>query len=146
MIQIILIAISMMIAAPAFAIHAYRSENCKSATHHLVYKGNYPIGGAFGLSKLNSQEEVEIWEQGEDNEDDENLFEIVKAKVLSSRENKAECGSGDGYAFSETVSKSQIVIQFTKLSKQAEKQTGIQSGTKMKFNCVQTFSTPAQCQ
>lgn len=129
--NIILFAVTMALTVPAFAIHAYRSETCKSETHTLIYQGNYPVGGAYNLIPKNSTEGIELFE-AEDDSVQENEFKITHSKIISSKTKKASCKSDD-YDFDETHTKTQIVIELGK------------AGTNMIFDCKEVFSSPVKC-
>jgi hypothetical protein len=142
-----LAAIAMLISAPAFATHSYRSEQCVSTLgdYQLVYKGNYPVGGPFGLSKRGSSDDIELFAEGDASE--ENLLEVVHGKVVAYGQTFPTC-QGDldeGIDFKHVEWTSQKVYKFTQLSAEAEQKTGIKSGTYMIFNCKESSDTPMKC-
>jgi hypothetical protein len=141
--NIIFLTVSMALTAPAFAMHAYRSETCTSSTHKLVYQGNYPVGGSYSLTKKDTEDGVELYE-AEEKSVQENEFRIRNTKIISSNTTKAECKEDD-YDFEETESKSQMVIELGALSAENEAKVGLKSGTNMIFNCDEVFSAPVKC-
>ncbi len=148
--KLLLVTLTLIISQSTFAVHAYRSETCTSKTHILKYKGNYPLGGAYGLSKIDSESEVEIWDTN-DSESEysgaDNQFKAIGAEITSSKTVKADCGpNNDGFDFEETQTSSVFKMEFSKLSTSDEQKTGIKSGTEMYFRCEETFSMPVSCE
>lgn len=145
------IALLMLLAfsSSAFATHAYRSETCISQStnqaYKLVYKGNYPFGGAFGLSKLGSEEEVELFQKEETADPSVNEFDVVRGKTLSSKVTKDRCTKGDPIRFRNEISKTQTVVNVSNLSAEAEAILDLKSGTYVIFNCNVEYNFPEQC-
>lgn len=142
--------LALVISQSAFATHAYRSETCESQTHSLKYKGNYPLGGAYGLSLKGSNVEVEIWDINDSENQDvdgDNKLQIVGVDVRSTKVVEAECGSNnDGVDFEETLTESVKKIKFVQLSSDDELKLGIKSGTDTYLRCSETFSMPVRCE
>lgn len=149
--QIILVALITLVASSAFATHAYLTQDCLSDTHKLVYQGNYPIGGSYGLSKLQSEDQIKVWDiDGEEENEtvslEENVFKVVESKILSSEEVKASCEGADGVAFEETNLKSEITIKLLNVLKADEAKSGLKTGDTMKLLCDETFAMPVRCE
>jgi hypothetical protein len=133
-------------ASTAFASHAYRSEDCSSAAFKFSYKGNYPIGGSYGLSKINSDKEIELWDKKNADDSSANQFVIEDNKVISSQEAAAPCQDGDDVDFTETTSQISIKVKLTKVSGQDAQALEVKLGDVLSFQCVEIFSVPVHCQ
>ena len=130
--------------ATSFGMHAYRDESCVSSTHKLVYSGE-PVGSAYTLTNLKTNGTTDVYTKEDAAEaPGSGSFEIVASKILSSKMKKDSCKkNSDG--FDEESYKSQMVVNFSKLTQDDEKKSGISSGTYMIFNCSSTESYPANC-
>jgi hypothetical protein len=134
-----------ILSTSVYATHAYRSEVCQSDTHKLVYKGNYPVGGSYGLSDLKGAEEIELWTKEDDSKTEENEFEVINAKTIKNDTIKASCRDGDEIDFDETEFTTEKVIKFNRISTEDEKKSGMNSGSLMIFKCSENLSIPVHC-
>lgn len=132
--------LTVLVNQNAFARHAYRSENCKSQDLSLVYKGNYPVGGMYGISR-GEQEDVPALPLFEDEYkntliDADVLFTELNVKVLEKTPPVSECG------FKHTEWKSEKVIAFDLLTDDAAKSLGLKPGEKLTFICEESTDHP----
>lgn len=126
----------------AFAIHAYRSENCKALNHTLDYKGNYPVGGMYGIS-LNSNPEEDTTalpltdgEYTNTLDDAEVIFNELTSVVLEEKTPVNDC------YFDHQEWTSEKVIEVKLISKDAAKKLGLNEGDKITFICQETTDYP----
>lgn len=145
--RLILLAITVMITSPAFAIRVYHGEECVSTTHKMVFTGSYRVGGAFDLGKLNakSNEIVDVFESNTRASSHVNTIDVERISQLSYKVIPTLCGKGEAYSYSETESESIVEVTFTKLKAEDEALTGIKTGDTMVFQCKQTYSSPIRC-
>lgn len=125
----------------AFATHAYRSEECTSTTHNLSYKGNYPIGGLFGLSVKGQDTEVSAYplydsETASTLNDAEVIFEDKSWAETSERVPTIACG------FDHEEWTSEKVIEISLISTDASRALGLKKGDQINFTCVETTDYP----
>lgn len=129
------------LSANAFATHAYRSENCKSTTHNLDYKGNYPYGGMYGISLIGQDSETTALPQeyGETQttlEDAEVIFKEVSSKITEDTGEVKEC------YFNHREWTSVKVVEISLISTDAAKNLGLHAGEKITFICEETTDYP----
>lgn len=127
----------------AFAIHAYRSEVCKSETLSLVYKGNYPVGGMYGVSLLMSSNEEDTTalplDDGEYQstlEDASFIFNEISSVKITDKPIENDC------YFDHEEYTSQKVLEVSLISEVAAKKLGVKQGDKILFTCEETFDFP----
>ena len=148
--KLIVLTLALVISQSALATHAYRAETCESQTLLLKYQGNYPLGGAYGLSLKGSNVEVKIWDMNDSENqdvDNDNKLQTIGVDVRSTKVVEAECGpNNDGVDFEETITESVQKIKFVKLSADDELKLGIKSGADTYFRCSETFSMPVNCE
>lgn len=141
----IILAAILTLSSSAFATHAYRAMDCSSASYNLTYKGNYPMGGAYELSKNDLTTGVELFEA--DSETDTSFrLEFADTKIISTDEIKAECKASGDIEFDEQVSTMITKIKITKLTAEEEKNLGLKSGSVLKMQCLQKLSLPVNCE
>ena len=129
------------ISSNAFAAHAYRSENCKSKTHELGYKGNYPFGGMYGISLSGQDSDISAlplfdFEIPNSLEDAEVIFSEKSSRVVKEGVETNDCG------FDHKEWTSQKVIEINLISNDAAKKLGIQQGDKLTFICEESSDIP----
>jgi hypothetical protein len=127
----------------AFATHAYRSENCKSQTHELNYKGNYPVGGMYGVSLLGQEEDdtpaLPLYDASETPnslEDADVIFTEGDSKILSQKPTSHDC------YFDHDEWTSEKTIEVNLISPEAAKKLGLKQGDKMVFTCEESTDYP----
>lgn len=137
----LMIVVVSLLSSSAFA-HAYRTEVCKSGSHELIYKGNYPVGGDYGIKLLGEEEDVlslPVFNGSETEntlEDAEVIFNENSTKVLSQSAPTSDCG----FEHSERLSEKEIEIKL--ITKEASKRLNLKSGEKIIFSCEETFDFP----
>ena len=122
----------------AFANHAYRSQSCTSEKFDLAYLGNYPVGGMYGLSPSNSENQVSALPS------DDTVMTDVNAEVIFtelSSVNIGEAKESKDCDFDHTEWKSKKVIEMTSVSAEAAK-IGLKQGDKITFICEETLDYP----
>lgn len=137
------------LSSSAFAEHAYRSMECRSKTHLLRYKGDEPVGGDYGLSKLGDdieqEEYLEVLSLPSDQSDVYGKDELSSAGVLfneklsanlTEKEKSSECG------FDREEWTSYKTIRFEKVSPAAAKRLDLKQGSEMKFTCEEALEYP----
>lgn len=131
-----------LITQSAFAMHAYRDESCKSKKHELYYKGNYPVGGMYGVTLLGQDEEVSAYPSFEPSgtpnslEDADVIFEEVSSRKISRTKT-----TSDG-CFEHEEWRSKKTIKVTLISEEASQKLGLKQGEKIKFTCDESFDFP----
>jgi len=138
----ILLPVILLISTNAFATHAYRSENCKSATHDLPYKGNYPVGGDYGISLAGQESDIKalpLYDAEETPttlEDTDVVFNEVSSKILTQAPTTNEC------YFEHDEWTSEKVIEISLLTPEAATALGLKQGDKITFICEETTDYP----
>jgi hypothetical protein len=139
----------LLFASTSFATHVYRSETCTSQStdqvYKLVYKGDFAKGGPSGLSKVGSDEEVTLWEKGNESSAGENLFEVLHGKVIKTKVQTDHCLKGYKTTLRNEHNRTQTVVNIANLSAEDEDKLGLKSGTYIIFNCTSQLSTPVKC-
>jgi hypothetical protein len=135
------LAILSIMSSSAFATHAYRSESCKSATHELFYKGNYAIGGDYGIKTIDQTEDIKALPLNDSEttntlDDAEVIFNEGDSKITKEIETTSDCG----FEHQEWRSEKEITINL--ISTEASKILGLKSGDKMTFTCEESFDMP----
>lgn len=130
-----------LLSTNAFAAHAYRSENCKSKTHDFYYKGNYPVGGMYGISLAGQSSDVTalpLFESETPNslEDADVIFSEKSSKVIEEVKTTIDCG------FDHEEWKSEKVIEVNLISKDAANNLSLKQGDKITFICEETRDYP----
>lgn len=126
----------------AFATHAYRSENCKSTTHELNYKGNYPVGGMYGISKAGQENDTsalplfDASETPNTLEDADVIFSEISSEIIEVGPSSNDCG------FDHEEWKSVKVVEINLISNDAAKNLGLSQGYKLTFVCEETTDYP----
>jgi len=125
----------------AFARHAYRSEDCKMKDLSLVYKGNYPVGGMYGISRDGQEEDetaLPLFDGEYQNtlEDANVIFTEMNSKILEETPPVSECG------FEHTEWKSEKVISIDLITDDASKKLGLKAGEKFTFICEESTDYP----
>lgn len=127
----------------AFATHAYRSENCKSLTHELDYKGNYPWGGMYGVSLLGQEEndtpalpQYDGSDKPNTLEDADMIFTEGDSTILHQEPTVHDCW------FDHDKWTSEKTVKINLISPEAGKKLGLKSGDKMTFTCEESTDTP----
>ncbi|MBC7539001.1 MAG: hypothetical protein H7281_09280 [Bacteriovorax sp.] len=134
--------LSMFISSNAFATHAYRSENCKSTTLDLAYKGNYPIGGMYGISLPGQEEDIPalpLFDTSETPNSLENadvIFTENSSIVTEQGETTSDCG------FDHTEWKSEKIIEINLIANDAAKNLSLKQGDKLTFICEESTDYP----
>lgn len=144
LLPLVLSMITAFFSQNAFAIHAYRSEVCKSETLSLVYKGNYPVGGMYGISLLaSSSEEEDTTALPLDDgsyqstlEDANFIFEEISSIKLTEKPTENDC------YFDHEEYTTQKVLEVSLISVDAAKKLGVKQGDKILFTCEETFDFP----
>ncbi len=136
-----ILMLTLFISTNAFATHAYRSEHCKSVTHNLDYKGNYPYGGMYGISLPNEEEDTtalpqEVGETPMSLEDAEVIFRQIDYKITEDAGEVNEC------YFDHREWKSEQTIIIDLISNDAAKKLGLKAGDKITFICEETTDFP----
>lgn len=130
-----------IVSSNAFATHAYRSQNCKSTTHDLVYKGNYPVGGMYGISLAGQEADVPalpLWDSETPNglEDAEVIFSEKSSNVIKKGESSSDCG------FDHEEWTSEKTIEINLISTSASHELGLKKGDKLSFICEESTDYP----
>jgi hypothetical protein len=132
-----------LISNNAFATHAYRSENCKSKskTHDLVYKGNYPVGGMYGISLVEKDTDVlalPLFDSETPNtlDDADVIFSVKLSKVIEKGETAKDCG------FDHKEWKSKKIVEINLISNDAAKKLGLKQGDKLTLICEESTDYP----
>jgi len=126
----------------AFAIHAYRTEDCTSTTHDLYYKGNYPIGGMYGITLKGQEEEttaLPIFDASETPntlEDANVIFNEVSSKITEQSPTTNEC------LFDHDEWESEKIIEVLSISNESSKKLNLKQGDKITFTCVESTDYP----
>jgi hypothetical protein len=125
----------------AFATHAYRSEDCKSKDHELFYKGNYPVGGMYGILKT-GEEEIsalplfDVSETPNSTLDADVIFNELDSKVIEETPTTSDCG------FDHTEWTSEKTIEISLITDDAAKKLGLKKGEEIKFFCSESTDYP----
>lgn len=136
------LSLTVLVSQNAFAIHAYRSETCTSKDHTLDYKGNYPVGGMYGISLNSDLEDYTPALPKEDGEyqttleDADVIFNEISSKVTEESKPVSEC------YFDHDEWKSEKVIEVSLISESAAKKLGLKQGDKITFTCEETTDYP----
>lgn len=131
-----------LISSNAFAMHAYRSEFCKSTTHNLTYNGNYPIGGLYGISLVDQDQNISALPTYDTEdapyslEDADVIFATPSSKVIERSEVTSDCG------FEHEEWKSETTIEISLISADAAKNLGLKKGDKITFICEESTDYP----
>lgn len=131
-----------LISNNAFATHAYRSENCKSQTHDLVYKGNYPVGGMYGISLSGQDTDVSalpLFDSSETPnglEDADVIFSENSSKIIKT----GTPSSDDGFDHEEWTSEK--VVEINLISTEAAQKLSLKTGDKLTFTCEESTDYP----
>lgn len=126
----------------AFATHAYRSENCKSKTHDLNYKGNYPVGGMYGIALAGQDADTpalplfDTSETPNTLEDADVIFSETSSKVIELGPASNDCG------FDHEEWKSEKIVEINLISNDAAKNLGLKQGDKLNFICEESTDYP----
>ncbi|MBY0414075.1 MAG: hypothetical protein K2Q18_07910 [Bdellovibrionales bacterium] len=132
--------VSAFLSKNAFATHAYRSEDCTSSTHNLFYKGNYPLGGMYGMTLVNQEEETSALptEDVENNtlEDAEILFTEIATTITSVPVERTEC------YFDHTDWSSEKVIEISDITALGVNNLGLKKGDRITFTCKESTDFP----
>jgi hypothetical protein len=126
----------------AFATHAYRSENCKSKTLDLAYKGNYPVGGMYGVSLAGQDTDTpalplfDTSEAPNSLDDADVIFTENSSIVTEQGETTSDCG------FDHTEWKSEKIIEINLISNDAAKNLSLNQGDKLTFICEESTDYP----
>lgn len=122
----------MLIFNNAFATHAYRSQNCKSTTHNLAYKGNYPVGGMYGISLVGQETDIPALPLL----DSETPNGLEDAEVIFSENSSNNCG------FDNEEWTSEKTIEINLISPSASHELGLKKGDKLLFICEESTDYP----
>jgi len=130
-----------LISTNVFARHAYRSENCKVKDLSLFYKGNYPYGGMYGMSRDGDVYDVPTLplfdgEYTNTLEDADVIYSELNSKIIKESPPISECG------FEHTEWTSEKVISIDLIAEGASKQLGIKAGDKFTFICEESTDYP----
>lgn len=131
-----------LVSSNAFAAHAYRSEVCKSTTHDLVYNGNYPIGGLYGISLVDLNQNISALPTYDTEdapyslEDADVIFSTPSSKIIERSEVTSDCG------FEHEEWKSETTIEISLISADAAKKLGLKQGDKITFICEESTDYP----
>lgn len=134
-------ALAMGMASSAFATHAYRTMDCQSNDIRLNYKGNYPVGGLYAISRSGSDELLALPNDSETYGEDELksadvVFEIMASTNIGDVKTFPVCG------FDHTEKLTSNMIKLNKVSPEAARKIGVQQGDSLKFVCVEILDTP----
>lgn len=126
----------------AFARHAYRSESCTSTTHDLYYKGNYPVGGMYGMTLKGQEEETtalplfDASETANTLEDANVIFNEVSSKITEQAPTSNDCW------FEHDEWKSEKIVEILSISDESSKKLNLKAGDKMTFICEESTDYP----
>jgi hypothetical protein len=123
----------------SYAIHAYRSEDCVSASHSLNYLGNYPYGGFYGLSKVgheNEEESVHALPLYENDDDVDVVFDTSKEVIITKEPTEHGCL----FDYDEWSSTKDVSI--LKITEAASALLGLKQGDVLSFSCEEASQTP----
>lgn len=132
---------TMSMTSSVFATHAYRTMDCQSNDLQLRYKGNYAVGGDYGISRSGGKEflalpnESEIYGDAELNSADV-VFKIVSATKISEVETSEDCG------FDHTEKQTRTVVNLDRVSPDAGLQLGVNQGDSVTLVCEETLDIP----
>jgi hypothetical protein len=134
-------------APPAFAMHAYYSMECRSGAYQFRYKGNYPVGGDYGLALKTArldQDGQELLVLPND-PDTYGQDELGQAQALFTNVSSRTIGraheSNDG-CFDHSEWRSRGTVRWTHVSEQARQQLGLQENQLVTFTCNETSDIP----
>ena len=127
-------------SSSAFAIHAYRAENCRSGNLHFSYEGNYPVGGYYRIANSTDSHIAipnvpELYSAAEIRDADV-LFTEVSMVVT----NKPTLEVDSNWEHSEWTSTKVIRIERASLSSQNRFQ--IEAGREITFKCHESSTNP----
>jgi hypothetical protein len=127
----------------AFAIHAYRSDDCKYKKISVSYTGNYPVGGYYEI-KNGKKEALKILPSDElENYDDADIKSMPQFTVINRNEGKSKkIPATKNDCFETETRKYEQVIMLTKLSSVQEEQLEIENNELIILKCVEKFSIP----
>jgi hypothetical protein len=128
----------------AFA-HAYRNEYCESDTLKLIYEGNYPYGGSYVISLLETEGEYTLARPLYDYDDSKTPNTLESADVIFSKISTkvTEVGptSSDCW-FDHKEWKSEKIIEVNLINEVASKNLGLKQGDKIIFKCEEDSDIP----
>lgn len=142
--RFVLLTLATLLSSPAFAIHAYRSMDCTSTSHQLHYKGNYPVGGDYGLTRIAERESSEVLALPNEPEiyDEASLnaagvvFSETSSRNLGPVQRAEEC------SFDHEEWRSEKIIRIERISADAAKLLGLRQGESLTFQCSESTDTP----
>lgn len=125
----------------AFAIHAYRTQVCKSSKIDAVYSG-YLIGDYYSLSKNVDSDPVDAIFK-----DDVDMFEEseLKSNIYFTENNYKQIGkvkTSSGDCFEHESKSFKVTRTFQNVSKRNQILLGINNGDSIDFICEETISIP----
>jgi len=130
-----------LVSNSAFATHAYRSEICKSKNHNLTYKGNYPVGGMYGISLARQDIDVPalpLFDSETPNtlEDGEIIFSVKLSRVIEKGEISKDCG----FDYEEWTSEKNIEVNL--ISNEAAEKLDLKQGDRLRLICEESTAFP----
>jgi hypothetical protein len=134
-----------VLSGQAMATHAYLSEECTSETHSFRYEGNYPIGGYYGISKLNQEDKavlIPVTNASEGPYDQDEIDSMDMLYTASDIAQTAPTEESSDDCFDTTVSHYRQTLTFQKVKAEAGNKVGITEGQSMVFDCISTSDIP----
>jgi len=125
-----------------------RTLECVSDKYSLRYKGHQLVGGAYGIMRAGSHEEIDIWDVGavkSMKSMGENRFEIISSMEQSSEKAPAICSNNASTDFQEKVVKKIIELRLVEMSSLDEITLGLTARDTVSFQCEEILSTPIHC-
>lgn len=131
-------------SSSSYATHAYRSMNCKSQTHQLNYKGNYPLGGNYGISNSESALEfVALPQVVEGSETDQNTLndaDVIFNEVTSVQVGEVTKESDCYFDHEEWQSRKSVVINL--ITESASQALNLKQGSTIELICEESTDWP----
>lgn len=128
----------------AFATHAYRSEYCSSKTLNLYYKGNYPVGGMYGISLINDKNEIialPLYDVSETPTTLDEEVQVVFDEKSSTVIEKTPMTNDGSFDHEEWISEKTIEISL--ISDDASLKLGLKQGDQIEFRCEESTDYPS---
>lgn len=148
--QMFLAAIALICSSQAFAVHAYYSMDCKSEQYQLRYKGNYPVGGDYGISlkgtdveKVDALELLALPNWGKENPYGEEALKGADLVYLEKSETIGEVKKSSACEFDHEEWTSKRVIEVERVSDLAIQKLGLKKGQKIEMMCNESTDYPS---